>query len=330
MRCFHSVAALSLLLTVSSAAAADPDGDSEAARELHALFDESWERTLREFPTFASELGVAEGNSRWRDLSSESLREFHQYQESLLGRIDAIDPQDLSPADRINRRLFRREIASDVEGWQFRWHLVPLTQREGIQDAGSLADSLRFETARDYEDWLARMDAFPRSMDQTLALMREGVRSGIVHARVVMTRVPNQIEKQIVDDPAESLFYKPFRRFPESIPTAERQRLEARARSAIADKIVPAYREMLTFFTEEYLPACYDRVGVWQIPRGREFYAHRARHFTTTDLTPQAIHEIGLNEVRRIRGVMEAIVREVGWKGTFAEFRDEQRTNPKY
>ncbi len=160
--------------------------------------------------------------------------------------------------------------------------------------------------------------------------MKEGIRTGMVHPRVIMERVPAQIAAQIVDDPAESLFFKPFRNFPESIPAAERQRLAAEAKQAIAEHIVPSFRKFEEFFTEEYLPACLDRVGAWQLPRGKELYAFRARRFTTTELTPEEIHRLGQREVARIRGEMEEIIAEVGFEGSFREFLEFLRTDPQF
>ncbi|MCA9000268.1 MAG: DUF885 domain-containing protein, partial [Planctomycetaceae bacterium] len=213
---------------------------------------------------------------------------------------------------------------------EFGWHLVPLNQRGGIQDEGSTADSLRFETVQDYEDWIARMRAFPIYMDQTIALMRAGMDRRIVHPQVVMQRVPDQIASQIVDDPTEQLFYKPFRELAEEISPAEGERLQAEAKTAIEEAILPSYRKFRTFFQNEYFPACFEEVGAWQLPNGRGFYAQRCRLFTTTKLTPDQIHEIGLREVERIRTEMEAIVREVEFDGTFAEFLEHLRTEPKY
>jgi prolyl oligopeptidase len=193
-----------------------------------------------------------------------------------------------------------------------------------------LADAMSFESVQDYENWIARLTSFPVYMDQTLNLMREGVRRKIIHTRVVMQRLPAQIERQIVDDPTRSLYYKPFRNMPDAITAPEQQRLQQAGREAITTHVVPAYREMLRFFNETYLPACYDKPGVWQFPDGREFYALRCRVFTTTEMTPQEIHDTGLREVKRIRYEMQKVVKQVGFQGSFGEFLDHLRTDPKF
>jgi len=321
--------ALSALLAAALPARLLPAA-SEAPRQLHALFQEEWEYTLREDPTFASFLGDRRYNDRWADASLAALERRQQHSRETLERLKSIDMAGLSEADRLNYRLFRKQYENDVEGYQFRWYLVPLNQRDGVQTADELADALRFATVKDYEDWLARLRALPVLVEQTTALMKEGIRAGMVHPRVIMERVPAQIEKQIVDDPAKSSFFKPFLRFPETIPPAERERLAAQAQAAIREQVVPAYRKFQRFFLEEYLPACLEKAGVWQLPRGKELYAFRTRLFTTTNLTPEEIHRLGLEEVKRIRGEMEAIIKQIGFQGSFEEFLQFLRTDPRF
>lgn len=309
--------------------AKDAKSNGESDR-LHAIFDAEWQWQLREEPTFASYLGDRRYNDRWPDRSLAAIEQRHQHRIDVLKQLDQFDASKLSPDDRIHLQLFRLEYANAVEAHPFGWHLVPLNQREGIQDENSLADSLTFDREKDFTDWLTRLKTFPNYMDQTLALLSEGVRTGRVHAKVVMQRLPGQIKRQIVSDPTQSLFYKPFRSMPDSMAEETRDRLRREAQAAIRDHIVPSYRRMAEFFANTYLPACTDKVGVWQWPRGRELYAIRARHFTTTELTPKQIHEIGLSEVKRIRAEMEKIVQQVGFQGTFSEFLTELRTNEKF
>jgi prolyl oligopeptidase len=248
----------------------------------------------------------------------------------VLEELQTIDASKLSKTDQINLELFRRDYQQAVEGYQYGWYLVPLTARGGIQDQSSTADSLPFEKVKDYEDWIARMRGIPILVDQTIILMEDGIERGILPAKVVMQRVPDQIARQVVDDPERSLFYKPFRDFPAEISEAEKERLRKAATVVIEDSVVPAYQKFQKFFNEQYLPASFDKPGAWQIPDGQEFYAFRARLFTTSDLTPDQIHEIGLKEVARIRKEMEKIVKQVKFEGTFAEFLEYLRTDPMF
>jgi len=318
---------VSLPFQVPSRDEADASG---AGEELNRLFELEWEQELADEPTSASRLGDLRYNTKWPDLNQTAIDQRHAHRREILKQLDAFNVDGLSPVDRVNYRLFRHRYASAVEAHQYQWYLLPITQRGGIQDASSLANSLSFETVKHYEDWIARMRAFPAYMNQTIALMRAGIEKKMVHPQVVMKRVPAQIARQIVKDPSQSLFFKPFRRFPNSISKADRERLIREAKQTIAADVVEAYQRLQTFFEKEYLPACSQRVGVWQLPRGRELYAFRARRFTTTPLTPQQIHERGVKEVARIRAEMQKVIQQVEFKGTFKEFLEFLRTDSQF
>ena len=314
---------LSLLITAAA-------GPADADEQLEALFEREWEWNMRENPTWASRLGDLRYNGRWPDGSRKTIDGRLAHRRDVLKRLKTFDAERLSPADKINLRLFRKQYSLNVEAHQYGWYHVPMTARDGIQDAASLAASLKFEKVKDYEDWIARLRAFPAYMDQTMALMRTGIARQLLQPKIVMKRVPRQISRQIVDDPEKSLFFKPFRTFPNSISSADQRRLTGAAKRAISQKVVPSYRRLLKFFNEDYYPACFDEVGVWQANNGQELYAFRARWFTTTELTPKEIHEIGLKEVARIRKEMQQIVKDVQFTGSFRDFLNDLRTNPKF
>lgn len=303
---------------------------ADEGQTLHDLMDREWEWSLREAPTTASYFGIKTYNDRWPDVSPAAIERRHEHRLEVLEELAEIDTELLTKSDRINYRLFRRKYETEVEAHRYRWYLAPMTARDGIQFEEQTAEYTSFDSVRDYEDWIARLETFDTYVDQTIDLLRTGVDSGIVQARVVMQRVPNQIKKQLVDDPTKSLYYKPFQTMPRSIAADQQNQLRQRGVAAIRDTLIPAYRKLLLFFEETYLPACFEKVGVWQIPNGKEFYAHRAKMFTTTDLTPEQIHEIGMAEVKRIRGEMEAIVKQVGFEGSFREFLHHLRTDPRF
>ena len=310
--------------------ASPPPAETPEEQRLEALFDREWETLLKQAPTFASFLGDDRYNNRWPDLSLAAIEARHLHQQSVLKELDGFNSSQLGPAALLNWKLFRRQLERELEEYPHRMFLVPLNQREGIQDESSLADSLEFNTVKDYDDWLARLDSFPTYMDQTIALMRLGVKERRVQPRVTMQRVPGQIRKQIVDDPTTSLYFQPFAKIAESIPTAEKNRLIAAAKDTISRKIVPAYTAFLNFFETEYLPGCFDGVGAWQYPEGQAFYALRARHYTTTNLTPAEIHSIGLKEVARIRQEMETVMKSTGFTGSLEQFFEFLRTDKRF
>ena len=310
--------------------AARPATAQTPGERLAKLFDQEWEYTLHEAPTFASHLGDKRSNDRWPDVSLSAMLRRHAHQLEVRQKLTEFDENSLSPADKLNFQLFRRQVEIDAAEFAFNWHLVPLDHRHGIQDESSLGDSLSFTTVKDYEDWIARLRSFPTYMDQTIAVMRSGISIKMVQPQIVMKRLPAQIRKQIVEDPTASLYYKPFRSFPADITTGDRERLQREAQAAIQERLVPAYRKFLGFFEREYFPACLPGTGASQLPNGQEFYAFLARKHTTTNLAPQQIHEIGLSEVKRIREAMELIKMKVGFQGTLAEFFEHLRTAPQY
>ncbi len=313
---------LSLLLLLAPAFAQTSD--------LHALFDREWDYQMQQHPTRASSLGDRRWNDRWADDSLANIEARYRHTLAVLDELKRIDRARLSPPDQLNYDLFQRQLETAAQGHQFHWYLVPLNQRGGIQTANELGDALRFTTVKDYEDWIARLQRFPEHMDQTIALMREGIRERIVLPKVIMERVPAQIEKQIVTDPAANSFYKPFKNFPASITEADRQRLSGAAQKAIREQLVPSFRRFHEFFVKEYLPACYDQVGIWQLPHGDQMYAYFVRQFTTTDLTPQQVHQMGLDEVKRIRAEMEATKAQTGFQGSMPEFFQFLRTDSRF
>lgn len=303
---------------------------SDAGEELAALINAEWDRRMQENPTWASSLGDRRFNAQWPDLSFEAIEESHRIDVAVLEQLKEIKSDELSDAELINYRLFRRQYEFKFAAHQYQWSLVPLNQRGGIQDEGSLAESIRFEKLQDFEDWLVRMESFPEYMDQTIRLMREGAKLGIIHPQVVMQRVTDQIEKQIVAEPKRHAFYKPFYQIPDSISEVQKKRLRKRAAAAVEQNVVPSYVKFKNFFSEEYLPAALKEVGVWQIPEGESLYELRCKEFTTTDLSPTQIHSIGLAEVKRIRREMQKIIEDLQFKGSFADFLEYLRTDPQF
>jgi uncharacterized protein (DUF885 family) len=319
-----------LVLALSVYGWAAEQQPNAATRALHDLFAAEWDYDMQQAPERASALGDRRWNDRWPDDSLAAFARRNQHNQEVLAQMARIDRASLSPADQLNYDLFRKGFQESVEGYKFHGFLLRLNQREGIQTTDELADSLRFETLKDYEDWITRMRSFPVLMDQNIALMRQGMKERIVHPKVIMERIPAQIDKQIVTDLAQSGFYRPFRHFSKEISAADQQRLQQEARQAVEQQIVPAFKKFKEFFVSEYLPACFDQVGIWQMPNGGERYAFLARQFTTTDATPEEIHQIGLKEVARIRAEMDQIIQQSGFKGSREEFFKFLRTDPQF
>jgi uncharacterized protein (DUF885 family) len=304
--------------------------NKDAGKALNEFFESEWNYDMEQSPAQASSMGDRRWNDRWGDQSLEAIRKREEHAVAALEGLKKFDRTQLSAADQLNYDLFRKDLEQDIEGAKFRSYLMPINQRGGIQTLDELGDRLRFETVKDFDDWIARLRAFPTLMDQTIALMKEGVRAHVMWPKIVLNRVTGQIDKQLVGKPEESAFFKPFKKFPDAISAADRERPTKAAQEAIASGVLPSFQKLKKYFADEYLPAAFDEVGVWKMPQGAEYYAYLARRHTTTNLTPQQIHEKGLSEVARIKSEMESIVSRVGFKGTMPEFFGKLRTDPQF
>lgn len=313
-----------LLLVIAYSANADPAGD------FATLLDDAWEWQLQENPEFASSLGDRRWNVRWEDLSLQAYERRHEQEREFMRRLLAIDSAQLSATDQLNYDLYRRELQNSIEGHRFKSYLMPISQRGGVQSLETMAENVRLANVQDYEDWLARMASVETVIEQTMALQEEGRRSGYMPPKILMERVPAQIDAQLVENADESPFYAAFESMPESIGEAEQERLRTEAMKIIDDSIVPAYRRFDRYFNNTYLPASRDTIGASALPNGEAYYEYRVRTFTTTQMTPDEVHRIGLNEVRRIRDEMQLIIDELEFDGDFADFLHFLRTDPQF
>ena len=298
--------------------------------EFEALLDEAWEWQLAENPVFASTLGERRYNDSWPDLSLDAIARRHEQTTVFLQKLYAIDRTRLSDADQLNYELFRRLLQDDLDAHEFGGHLLPFSQRGGIQNLENTTNSLRLETARDFEDWLSRMGKLDVVVEQTISLAEAGRESGLVAPRVLMERIPPQIEAQRVDSAEDSPFYRAFAELPDAIAPAERERLQQHARKTINETVLPAYDRLAGYFSDVYLDAARESIGLSELPNGRAWYEYKARHFTTTAMTPDDIHRLGLGEVKRIRRQMQQIIDEVGFDGSFGEFLEFLRNDPQF
>ena len=303
---------------------------ADATTDLHALFEREWERELAENPLLATYRGDRRYNDRWPDISPAARQASDAADARVLEELERFPRADLPPAEQLNYDLFLRRYEERVAAQPFHLEYYSIRAREGPQSLNETAELMPFETAADYDAWLRRMAALPAYLEQYADLLRQAAAEGRTQPRVIMDRVVPQLAMQVVDRPEDSPFFERFRQYPDAIPPAERERLTAAARQVIAESVVPAYRRFASVFGHAYLPACRESVGIWDTPDGRALYANRARYHTTTSLTPEQIHEIGLAEVARNRAEMQQVMDEVGFKGSLAEFFEFLRTDPQF
>lgn len=315
--------------------AVDGQDSADVSLALHALFDEHFERTLEMNPTYATSIGDNRFNDRLANsYSPDYIAASRAMDEEFLERLLAIDRSALEHQDRLSYDLFRanREVA--LEGYRFPSHLQPVNQFYSLTSSfvqlGSGAGIHPFRTVRDYDDFLGRADDFARNVDQVIANMREGMRSGVVQPRILMERLVPQLTSQVVDDAEASSFFTPVRQMPETFSAADRERLTAAYREKITTTIVPAYQRLKNFIGDEYLAAARETVGLYALPDGEDWYAYLVERYTTTDMTPDEIHQVGLDEVARIQGEMLGVMEQVGFDGSLDDFFDFVNSDDRF
>lgn len=318
---------IALALVVSLSAATPLASPSQA---LTSLVDAEWERWMVDDPVWASSLGDRRFNDKWSDMSVSAIDARAANDAAALGALNAVPSGALSEAERLNADVFRDVLEQRLGAHRHRLHLLVLDQMGGVHSQEQLIDVLRFETAKDYEDWLARMQTFPGLIDQHIALLRAGMAAKWTQPKIAVARVPAQIAAQVVDEPTKSSLYSPFRKMPASIPEAVRKKLDERAKATVRDRVVPAMKKLHDFVVNEYLPVCPDDVAMSSKGGGKEAYAFLVKMHTTTSRTPDEIHALGVKEVERIRKEMEKTKTAMGFKGTLAQLFVDMRTNPKY
>jgi uncharacterized protein (DUF885 family) len=313
-----------MVLLASSASLADASG------EFSVLLDDHWEWQMATSPVMASMLGDRRFNDQWGDGSLKGNEKQNQDTQEFLRRVYAIDKNALSADDQLNYELFRRQLQENVDEYQFNAHLMPFAHRGGIQNLENITNQLRLVTVEDYEDWLARVQKIDDLIDQTIELAEEGRKRGVISPKILLQRIPDQLALQVVEYANESPLFKAFDNMPDSIPAADRERLRSAVTDSLEDDILPAYRKLDKYFNQKYLPAARDSIGLSALPNGSLWYEHLARSFTTTHMTPDDIHRIGLDEVKRIRDEMKQVIVEVGFEGSFEEFLVFLRTDPQF
>ncbi|MBT8078968.1 MAG: DUF885 domain-containing protein, partial [Gammaproteobacteria bacterium] len=317
------------LLCLLSILAAVP-ATADVSADFQDLLRENWQWQLDENPVRASFLGDKRANDRWADNSLDAIAARQDQTRQFLRRLLEIDPSQLDAADRLNYDLFRRELQNEVDGFRFKTYLMPISQRGGVQTLEIIADRLRPATLADFEDWLARMAGVENVIEQTMALQESGRDEGYMPPRIIIQRVPDQIAMQLVETADDSPFYAVFRDMPDAIDDDQQARLRDEARRIIEKSIVPAYRRFSRYFDDVYLPASRDSIGASALPDGEAFYEYRTRTFTTTQMTPDEIHRLGLSEVKRLRDEMQLIIDELDFDGDFQEFLHFLRTDPRF
>jgi uncharacterized protein (DUF885 family) len=322
-----SLTFLGLLVSLPSGATADED----AATRFAKLIDREWQWRLREFPTFATSVGVHDYDDRLGDDSLAAYARRDAETAAFLAELDGVDRAALSPGDQIDYDIFRAQLVDRRDGFRFGDHLLTLNADSGFHTGFALLHmGLPFSTVKDYENYLARLSQFPAYMDQNIDRMREGLKRGMTIPRATLAGVEMTIQPLAEVEPEKHPVYEPFTSFPATFPAETQKRLAAAAREIVVTKILPGYRKFLDFMTREYVPGCRTTLAATALPDGEAYYRYEIRSYTTLEMEPKAIHELGLRELAAIRAEMEKVIASTGFTGSFADFLKFLRTDPRF
>lgn len=306
-------------------------GNSAASDEsLDAVISNHWSWVLEQYPEYRREYGDMSGNQSWTDLSNEAISRRNADTKAFITELERIDPTTLSEEAQLNQRMLKTSLQEEVASFESGLHLIALNMRSGPQHRYTMVERLPMATETDYTDWLSRLEKLPAQLAQYEDLLQQGIDRERTQAKIIIERIPKQLDALIVENPEDSPFWEVFDNMPASITDDTKTALQVRARSVIAEQVTPAYVRFKTFIEQRYLPKTREHPGIGTLPGGKAIYAMLARHFTTTDMTPQEIHNIGLSEVARIRGEMEDVIAEVGFDGDINAFNEFLRTDPQF
>ena len=320
----HKANLIALLVLFTGCSSESPQDKFES------LLDSEWSKVINDNPVYASSMGDLSRNTEWPDTSVKKIYSDHQHQLDVLSRLDGLDISNFSEDSKVNYTLFKQEYENSTESHAYKTFLIPFSHRGGIQLQHETISIVPLRNKQHYLDWIERISKIDVLVDVAIEKAKLGISEEIVPPRFLMQKVFKQIKLQAFVEPKDSPFYRAFLEIDSSIERVDIDEIQQEALNVIKLKVIPAYLKLHRFFKDEYLPACRTSIGIKEINNGKEYYEFLARKFTTTNLSPKEIHEIGLSEVARIRDEMDNIINDVKWEGTFKSFLDDLRTNPKF
>jgi len=296
-----------------------------------AIAEEAWYFNRKQSAFAAARMGYEEYANQLTDISPEALRKRYEARKAYYEQLETIDPETLSEENQINRDMLMYALRNQLSDYEFGMYLRPLTNEHGPQNAASrVASQTVIRNEQDMQNYIARLQQIPGWFDQQIAYMREGLETGMSQPRAVLENFAVGIESFVTLDPRDSVFFTPVERASRYFSEDDYEAYNLEVQTLIATLVNPAYMDFHDFMVDEYIPNTREDIAATNLPNGEDFYKDRIRHYTTTDLTAEEIHQIGVREVERIRAEMEAVIEEVEFEGTFAEFIHFLRTDPQF
>jgi uncharacterized protein (DUF885 family) len=323
---FH---AQTLAQTLPLAAVSVPTALADRRAALNQLFQDYWQASLVHSPEFASEIGDNRYNDRISDYSVASVNNWLAREQDFLLKLAAIDPTGFTDQEKLSQDLLIHQFEQDQKAADFKEWEMPVNQMDGIYNTyPQLVAELSFTTVKDYDDWIARLHAVPQAFEQVTTNMSIGMDDKRVPPKYLLEKTLAEVKQLANQKPEDSPLAMPLKKFPASIPAAEQQRIKTEMLDAISKEVLPAYLRFARFLEVSYIPAGREQPGISALPDGPAYYGYLVKAMTTTDLTPDQIHQIGLDEVKRDEAEMLAIAQKLGFKD-LASFRTSLKTNPK-
>jgi uncharacterized protein (DUF885 family) len=310
-------------------ARAAPTSLEDRRKALNDLFHEYWEAYLARNPEFASSIGDTRFNDKVSDNSVKAYNAWLEHEQNWMLRLAAIAPDGLNGQEKLSRELLLRSFADEQEAAEFKPWEMPVTQMDGIQtEYPQLVALLSFKSVKDYDDWIARLHAIPDAFAQVTTNMSIGVDDRRVPPKFILEKIDEQVKQLAAQKPEDSPFALPLKKLPASIAAADQERIKTEMLDAISKEVLPAYSRFARYLEVSYIPAGRAEPGIWALPDGTKYYQYLIRHMTTTELTADQIHQIGVDEVKKDEAEMLAIAQKLGFKD-LASFRASLKTNPK-
>lgn len=316
---------LSLFLLIPSLAAAEKD-------TLNELMEQIWQFELSIRPTYATSLGVHQYDDQLVDKSAEALSKQDKQMQHFLKALNQIDNAELDRTSQINLLMQKRRIKNYVDEYRFKAHFVPITSEFGFHSSlAGLPRTAKFSNLKDYQNYLRRLELIPRYFEQQIYWMKQGMAVGLVQPKIVLKDFELSVKPYFEGRPQDSVFYGPFVQFTQtSIDQAQQKQLQKQAASSVSENVFPAYRAFYDFLVNEYIPNAKSDIASKTWPKGSEYYQNRTEYYTTTQMSADQIHQIGLQEVARIRAEMQQVIDQLKFKGNINQFIDFLRTDPQF
>ncbi len=304
---------------------------SLATEHLHQLFEDEWRHNMATHPLSATQKGISDFDHRMPSATPEFYAQQTVQDQAFLNRLQAIDPANLSVEDQLNYDLFKFVINNRVDEANFRSYRIPMVSDYGFYNGFMrIHEAMPFKTTEDYDRYIARLMDVPRYFDENIANMEAGLVDGFTMPSAILGKIAPNIAALIVEQPEDTSLFAPFENMPANFSDDDRVRIMASGRQAVMSNVMPAMQKFHDFFTTRYIPQARQSLGIRDVPQGEEYYKFLVGYYTTLDITPEEVHELGLSEMARIKAAMEEIIIEVGFEGSFAEFLEFMRSDEQF